>query len=192
MARRAQAIDADEDERQVKVYGASLVAAGTRPGPRGAVAAVTPIRMHTYPLALLPTAFALHLAWEYVQCQPYFTHGSLPTTTVTMLLATLGDVALTAIAYVATALIARSWAWPLIRWDRRVWISLMVSAVILALLVEWHALGTGRWGYTAAALLVPGTAVGLLPILQLVVLFPLSFGLARMVVGVVSRENSRV
>jgi hypothetical protein len=57
----------------------------------------------------------------------------------------------------------------------------MSWAIGLSLLLEWHALETGRWGYTDAAILLPGTSVSALPVLQLVLLFPLSFALAHWV-----------
>jgi len=133
-----------------------------------------------YGIALLLVAFALHLGWEFVQCQPFFVHGSVPPTVPGMLAATAGDLGLTGLAYAGTALAAGSWGWPAGRWGARVWLSLMGWAIGLGLFIEWRALNTGRWAYNDAAILLPGTSVSALPILQLVLLFPLSFALARL------------
>lgn len=131
-----------------------------------------------YGIVLAPIAFALHLGWEFLQCQPFFVHGSVPPTARAMLAATVGDLGLTALAYTGTALVAGRWDWPADRWGARVWLSLMGWAIGLGLLLEWRALDTGRWGYTDAAILLPGTSVSALPVLQLALLFPLSFALA--------------
>jgi hypothetical protein len=137
--------------------------------------------MRTYFLALLPIAFLLHLGWEYAQCQPFFTHGQSPPTAAAMLMAAAGDLVLTAMAYAGVAAATRRWDWALQRWSRPVWVSLLVLATALSVAVEMYALATGRWAYTTLAPIVPIIGVSLIPVLQLVLLLPLSFALARAV-----------
>lgn len=131
-------------------------------------------------LALLPLAFTLHLGWEYAQCQAFFVHGAIPATPAAMLRATLGDLVLTALAYAGVAAITRNAAWGVERWTRRVWISLLGFALSFSIALELMALVTGRWSYTASALRLPMTSVSIVPVLQLVILFPISFALARL------------
>jgi hypothetical protein len=98
-----------------------------------------------------------------------------------MLMATAGDLVLTAAAYAGVAAVSRRWDWGLQRWSWSVWVSLLVLATALSISVEMYALATGRWAYTALAPIVPIIGVSLIPVLQLVLLLPLSFALARAV-----------
>ncbi len=132
-----------------------------------------------FAVRVVAISFVLHFAWEWVQCRPYFVHAAVAPTKAAMLVATLGDLGLTLLAYLGTAVATRAWDWPLRPWGWRTWLALEVSAIGWSLLVEWGALGTGRWSYTDAAPLLPGTSMSILPLLQLVLLFPASFGLAR-------------
>ncbi|MEW6168403.1 MAG: hypothetical protein AB1651_12010 [Pseudomonadota bacterium] len=128
---------------------------------------------------LAAVSFALHFAWEYAQCEPFFVHLRAPASMAAMLRATLGDLVLTALAGLGTALVSRNPRWPLQRWTPRVWLSLLGLALALSVTVELHALAMDWWRYTARAPRLPASQVSLLPVLQLVLLFPLSFGLAR-------------
>ncbi|WP_420466280.1 hypothetical protein [Panacagrimonas sp.] len=128
--------------------------------------------------ALALISFPVYLAWEWIQCQPFFVHRAAPPTLASMLIATLGDVLLTLIAYCAVAAVYGA-SWPLRNWTFGVWIALLVVALILSIAVETYALQTYRWAYTDAAPLFLGTPISVLPAAQLLVLFPLSFPLAR-------------
>lgn len=129
--------------------------------------------------ALGVIAFVLHLGWEYAQCRPFFNHGKLPATATAMLVATLGDLVLTGIAYTGVAATTRNWAWPVQAWTPLAWASLIGIALGLSIAIELHALAMGRWSYTELAPRLPMTPVSLVPVLQLVILLPLSFALAR-------------
>lgn len=133
-----------------------------------------------YWLTLLLIAFFLHLPWEYLQCQAFFVHGSVPNTGTAMVVATLGDVALTFVVYGGVTWIARSRTWPLERWRWPVWAALESLAVVLSVAIEIIALNNGRWAYTDSAPRVPVFGVSIVPVLQLMILLPLSFILARM------------
>jgi hypothetical protein len=135
-----------------------------------------PLALFLVALALI--SFPLHLAWEWLQCQPYFVHGAAPATTVSMLIATLGDMALTFLAYCGVAAIYGA-SWPHRPWSAGVWFTLLGMALILSVAVEAYALQAGRWAYTDAAPRLPGTSMSALPIAQLLILFPLSFYFAR-------------
>lgn len=129
--------------------------------------------------ALAAVSFALHFIWEYAQCEAFFVHVRGPATIGAMLRATLGDLALTLLAWLGTTLIAWNKNWALHRWTPRVWMSLFGLALVLSVSVELHAQAMGWWVYTERAPLLPLTPVSVLPVLQLLLLFPLSFGLAR-------------
>ena len=129
-------------------------------------------------VTILLIGFPLHLAWEWVQCQPFFVHRAAPPTLASMMIATLGDGVLTLIAYGGVAAIHGA-SRPLRPWTTGVWLTLLGLALILSIVMEAYALQTGRWTYTDAAPLLPGTPISVLPVAQLLLLFPLSFLLAR-------------
>ena len=53
-----------------------------------------------------------------------------------------------------------------------------VLGLSIAVAIEWNALTSGRWQYSSRMPLVPGTGIGLTPVLQMLVLPPLIFNLA--------------
>jgi hypothetical protein len=131
----------------------------------------------TYTLLVSVLAFVLHYAWEFIQCS-LFIHLSNPATPVGMILPALGDVVLTWVAQLAVAAVSGRWLWPKQRWPAWIWGTLILTALILSVSFEVFALSTDRWAYTDAQPIVPGTTIGLTPVLQLLLLFPLTFALA--------------
>lgn len=123
-------------------------------------------------------AFPLHLIWEYAQCMPFFIHGAAPPTYSVMLRAVTGDVILTWIAYSAVALSHQNPYWFGARWRRTHWFLLIIVALWLSISIEWYALKINRWAYTDITPLLFGR-ISLLPVLQLVLLFPITFLLLR-------------
>ena len=132
----------------------------------------------SYVAVVLLVSFPLHFAWEWVQCQPFFVHQATSPTVASMVIATLGDLVLTLIAYAAVAALHGP-QWPLGQWRWRPVVTLELVALAEAMAVELYAVATGRWSYTDAAPLLSLTDVSVLPILQLVLLLPASFLLAR-------------
>lgn len=129
-------------------------------------------------LVVAAISFPLHFAWEWLQCQPYFIHLATPPTVGAMLLATTGDVMLTLAIYTGVRL-ACGPAWPLGSWPAAAWVVMLTLALVISVAIEHHALKTGRWSYTEHAPIIPGSSLSALPIAQLLLLVPLSFGLAR-------------
>ena len=101
-------------------------------------------------------SFLLHLLWEYLQCIPFFYHEKLLPTHQGMLIATLGDVVLTYIAYLCVAAIKKDWLWPLGVWDFKIYSTQTILALILSIFIELRALSTGRWSYLQTARLQSG------------------------------------
>ncbi|HSJ47833.1 MAG TPA: hypothetical protein VLA26_03210 [Gammaproteobacteria bacterium] len=124
-------------------------------------------------------ALPLHYAWENVQCRLFFVHRANPADQWSMLLAAGGDLLLTWIAYLVVATLTGCWLWLHERWTARVWIILLGTALALSISIELHALATQRWEYTAINPRIPGLGVSVVPILQLLILFPVTFGLVR-------------
>ncbi len=124
-------------------------------------------------------AFVLHFLWESAQCIPFFVHryerfGFVPT----MVRAATGDILLTWISVAAVALTVRDARWVRNVTRRRTLVVLTVVNVVLAIAVERYALSAGRWSYTEINPVIPMVDVSLLPVLQLVLLVPLTFVIA--------------
>ena len=130
-------------------------------------------------LIVSAVAFVLHYAWENAQCRLFFVHLGAPGTQAAMVRATLGDVALTWLDYVAVALAGRDAAWAFGRWRSVHWLAMLAVAAGMAVAVERFALASGRWAYTPIAPIIPGTSVSIVPVAQLLLLFPLTFAIAR-------------
>jgi hypothetical protein len=124
-------------------------------------------------------SFALHFAWESIQCPLFFVHERIPPTWGRMIRATMGDIVLTGIAWLAVSLASRDALWFLGRWRWVHWAALISVGLALSILIEIYALRTERWSYAAEAPLLPGTEICLVPVVQLLVLLPASFALTR-------------
>lgn len=125
-------------------------------------------------------ALPLHYAWENIQCRLFFVHRANPANQWSMLQAAGGDLLLTWIAYLVVAMLTGRWLWLRGRWPPRVWISLLGTALVLSISIEFYALATHRWEYTAINPRIPGLGVSVIPMLQLLILFPVTFGLVRL------------
>ena len=135
--------------------------------------------LHHAALLAVP-ALLLHYAWENVQCRLFFVHRANPADQWSMLQAAGGDVLLTWIAYLVVAALTGRWLWLQVRWTARVWIILLGTALVLSISIELYALTTQRWEYTAINPRIPGLGVSVVPMLQLLILFPVTFGLVRL------------
>jgi hypothetical protein len=123
-------------------------------------------------------AFALHYAWENVQCSAFFIHASVSPTQLDMVRATLGDVAMTWVAYAAVAVAVGRWDWPPGRWGWRHRATLVGAGLAMSIAVERYALAMARWSYTANNPRLPVLDVSVLPVAQMVLLLPATFGIA--------------
>ncbi len=139
--------------------------------------------------SLTGSAFVLNYVWENLQCPWFFIHRGGNTGQFVMVVATLGDVALTWVAQGLLAIVTRRWLWLLGPWRWRQWATLLSVAVALSVFVEWWALATSRWAYTTINPRVPGTPISVLPVAQLLLLFPLTFGLSRQLIRLASNLN---
>ena len=130
------------------------------------------------PLRLLLIALPLNFVWEMLQ-MPAFT--GLPESrlaaTGTCAVAALGDAAIVLAMYGVGAALFRD-----LRWYRpsraHRYVIVVTIGVLFHLLIEWvsvHRLA--RWGYRDIQPIVPGLHVGILPILQPIILLPLTFWL---------------
>jgi hypothetical protein len=136
------------------------------------------------------SAFVLNYLWENMQCPWFFIHRGGSAGQIAMVVATLGDIAMTWLAQGLVAVVSMRWLWLLGPWHWRQWAMLLGTALVLSVFVESWALATSRWAYTAINPRVPGTPISVLPIAQLLLLFPLTFGLSRKLVRWTSNPSA--
>ncbi len=122
-------------------------------------------------------SFFLHFIWEMVQCPLFYVHGNLAPTAPAMLVATAGDVFLTVSVYIVIAFTSKKSNWLSNRWTSRQWLTVETAAVLLSVAVEKIGLYLNRWSYKAITPTLPVVEVSLVPILQLMILFPATFAL---------------
>ena len=133
---------------------------------------------HVTNLIIISTiALLLHLAWEYLQCGPFFIHNNLKPTHFDMLKASLGDVVITLITYLIVSWLSKNIYWVTKPWDRWHWYVMLSMALIFSFAIELFAIRTNRWAYTEITPLAFGQ-ISLLPVLQLLILFPVIFYLS--------------
>jgi hypothetical protein len=133
----------------------------------------------TFATALAAVAFVLNWLWEMAQMPAYteLAGRRWSDTLVPCTVATAGDVGLTFVVYGVGALAAGRLSWgEAKKWN--VYAAAAILGALIAIAIEWRAARTGRWSYTEDMPIVPGLGVGLWPLLQLVVLTPLSIWIA--------------
>lgn len=132
-------------------------------------------------------AAALHLVWENSHVVLYTGYdgisGGLPVT----VWATIGDVLYTLAAFALASLFKQG-----IEWVRELRVHDLIGLASLgfffALYVEYKALALGRWAYLPEMPMLPGFEVGLSPVLQMVVLLPLTVAIVALIERRLSRD----
>ena len=118
-------------------------------------------------LVFIGVAFGLNLLWEMGQATLYADMAGLPVLEASRrcVLASLGDVAIIAASLFVPAALA--WRIPL-SLPRRVGDTILFAfiAFSLSILIERHALFTGRWRYGSDMPIVPWLEIGLGPMVQ--------------------------
>jgi hypothetical protein len=124
-------------------------------------------------LALLViVSFGLHLVWEFAHYRLYTGYENLTPLPI-YLWATIGDVLYTLAAFALASAFKRG-----LGWVREATVSdylgLAALGFFLALYVEYKAMALQRWVYLPEMPILPMFGVGLSPVLQMVILLPLS------------------
>ena len=115
-------------------------------------------------------ALLLNFPWEILQAPLFADMRSLPHATATMacLQATFGDMVIMLLAHAVVAIQARNRRWMLATNGKQLMLFVAVGLSI-TVLIEWLAtrgLWLSNWSYSPAMPLLPGTDIGLVPMLQ--------------------------
>jgi hypothetical protein len=128
-------------------------------------------------ITVFAVAFALNFVWEMAQAPLYGPMGTAWDATRRCLSASLGDGALVlGILTFVRVLIGHASV------ERQYALAIVVG-VVVAVGVEFWGLSQGRWSYLASMPQIPGTAVGIVPLLQMAALTPVTMWLAEQVIS---------
>jgi hypothetical protein len=120
-------------------------------------------------------SFILHFTWEFLQCNIYYQMASMTYLSPLMWSAIMGDVVMTVILYLLLSLVNKSINWIRAKYDYKDMLISILYGLFLSFYFEVSALYTGRWEYSENMPLFLNTNIGLLPVLQLLILFPVTF-----------------
>lgn len=98
---------------------------------------------------------------------------------VEMFGAAIIDAAVTFIVYIIVALSSKSWSWILHTWNTKQWVFILGLGLAFSTSFELFAKIFKTWSYTGFAPLIHGLEISIIPVLQFLILFPLSFFLTR-------------
>jgi hypothetical protein len=128
--------------------------------------------------AVAAAAFVLHYSWESLHLSLYSGYEGLSGPLPITLFATLGDVLYTLLVFALFILIKRDLGW--VRRARGIdYAALAAIGLAIAVFVEYKAQTFMRWEYTEAMPTMLG--FGLSPLLQMMVLLPLSVFVAQFI-----------
>lgn len=103
-------------------------------------------------------SFVLNALWENAHSFLYAEYRGGVITEFVLLRASLADAIIIALITLPFVL------WP--KWRKRGWVVVIIG-VLVALGIEWFALGTARWAYNQYMPIIPILSVGLTPTVQL-------------------------
>lgn len=127
-----------------------------------------------YITTLAIAAFVLHMVWENAQAPLYAGYQSFSRHFLICLSGALGDVVITLSVLAFMRLLKKEAV------RATDFLALAMLGFIIAVVIEQHALLAGKWNYAPAMPIIPILKVGLVPIIQMIVLLPLSFYLAKL------------
>ncbi len=125
-------------------------------------------------------SFPLQLIWEVSQCSVFY-KMEIDLLNPLLWSATFGDMNMTLFLYALLTFVYGTRNWIEHPFSKTTIVIMALYALFLSFFFEISALYTGRWEYTDLMPLFPGTNIGLLPVVQLLVLFPAAFYISRIV-----------
>lgn len=127
-----------------------------------------------YITILVIAAFLLHVVWESAQAPLYAGYQSFSQHFSMCLIGTIGDIVITLFVLAFLRLLKKDVT------RTADFLGLAIIGFVIAVAIEQNALLAGKWDYASAMPIIPWLNVGLAPILQMTLLLPLSFYLARL------------
>lgn len=123
-------------------------------------------------------SFILHLIWENAQAPLFAGYASFAQHLPICSIGTIGDIIFTLLVYFGISLLKDDFGW-IFRLSKKDIFVLAVIGFLFAIGIEWRALLFEKWSYTDAMPIISYLGVGLTPVLQMIILLPLSFYLTK-------------
>lgn len=124
-------------------------------------------------ILLSVVAFIFNFIWENVQAPLFQGYTSFWQNFSMCLLATIGDVVIILLVYFFVSLLKDNYSWISTLHSTDIFVLASVGFFI-AILIEYRALLFDTWAYTSTMPIIPYVKVGLTPVLQMVLLLPLT------------------
>lgn len=118
--------------------------------------------------------------WEYVACGAFYDNHVVENMTALMIQATLGDVAITLVIFNLLILLNRNIRWKM---DLKDLLIIVLYAFAATAFFESRAILETRWAYSEEMMYFFGSGIALVPVLQLVILLPVSMVIESLLVN---------
>ena len=122
---------------------------------------------------VLAVSFVLNFVWEWAHIGLYKNYEALGSGLPLTVWATAGDALYTVFGAALIGVYFRNPSW-LASPTRKQYLAAALSGFCIAVFVEWKAIALHRWSYTDAMPIIPVLNVGLSPLLQMILLVPLT------------------
>lgn len=132
-------------------------------------------------LILIIVSAVLNGLWEYGQCGIFYTiNGVASFENYNLLIGRIVlDIGVSIILFVLMSFINFDWKW-FANWDTKDTFIILFFALFASFYVEVNSLHIGRWGYSNSMPYLIGTDIGLTPILQWLIILPISLLITRL------------
>jgi amino acid transporter len=132
-------------------------------------------------LVVAAIGFLTNLVWEVAQAPLYGGFISFSRNFFMCLIASIVDAVTILLIYMGFAVYYRDLKW-LVRFNWKDVVLVMAVGFLIAVIYEKWALAVEQWSYGSQMPMVPATDIALLPVLQMMLLPPLTFYLTKMIV----------
>ena len=123
---------------------------------------------------LFALATAVNYVWELAQT-PLYVGVTFPVAIWHCFVSSLGDGVLVLFIFAAVAIVMRSLDW-YVRPTTQSYLVMAAAGLLVGLAVEWWGLQIARrWQYSELMPVIPGTGIGAVPVLQMLLLPPVIF-----------------
>ncbi|RSK29292.1 hypothetical protein EJF36_07300 [Bacillus sp. HMF5848] len=133
-------------------------------------------------------SFVLHFIWEISQCSIFY-NMTVDFSNPLMWSATFGDMNMAIVLYIILVFVNKDSNWIMVPFTRINMTISILYALFLSFYFEITALTTDRWGYSDAMPLIPNTNIGAVPVIQLLILFPVAFHITSLII---KKQNKQV
>lgn len=138
-------------------------------------------------LTIAIVSFIFQLAWEYWACGLFYRMNSSTDYNKLLASATFGDINMTLGLYLLLSIVNKDVNWFIKKWSSKEFTIIILYSLFFSFYFEISALYLGRWGYNDFMPLFPKTNIGLVPVLQLIILFPLTFLVSKLIINKIKK-----